>query len=127
SRPLKRLHPSAAKVSFIWQTYLDVIDPLVKVFHIPSVQRYIMSTIEGREAVDPCTNCVVFAIYYATAISLSAAECRHELEEERPVLLQRYREGLELSLDAADLSTSQDIIVLQAFVLYLVISLDQSI
>jgi hypothetical protein len=85
---LKSLHPSPSTILFIWQTYLDVVDPLLKIFHIPSTQRQVMSMSKGRE-VDAPTECLMFVIYYSAVISLSAAECLDELNEERPVLLQR--------------------------------------
>ncbi|KAH6609157.1 hypothetical protein Trco_002503 [Trichoderma cornu-damae] len=100
SQPLESLHPPPSSISFIWQTYLDVVDPLLKIFHIPSTQRHVMSISQGRGVPDAPTECLVFAIYYSTVISMSAAECRDELDEERPVLLQsfRYREGIERAL-----------------------------
>lgn len=50
-----------------------------------------MSLMQGRqEAVDAPMECLMFAIYYSSVISLSAADCLQELGEERHILLQRY-------------------------------------
>lgn len=96
----------------------------------------------------------MFAIYYSTVISVSAAECREEFGEEKPRLLQRcvgatyyscilllffcyrltlmtafrYQEGVERALVRANFLSSKDITVLQAFVIYLVstLSVEQS-
>ncbi|ETS07241.1 hypothetical protein M419DRAFT_69988 [Trichoderma reesei RUT C-30] len=119
--PLQLLHPSPAKALFIWQTYLDVVDPLIKILHVPSAQRHIMSLMQGRqEAVDAPMECLMFAIYYSSVISLSAADCLQELGEERHILLQRYKQGVEQSLTQANFWCSRIITVLQAFVLYLI-------
>ncbi|TFB02988.1 Transcription factor vrtR1 [Trichoderma ghanense] len=118
--PLALLHPSAAKLPFIWQTYLDVVDPLIKILHVPSTQRHILSLMQHREVSDASTECLVFAIYYSSVISLSAVECRCELGEEKQILLERYRQGVERSLTQANFWSSRNITVLQAFVLYLV-------
>lgn len=49
-----------------------------------------MSISQGREVSNVAAECLLFAIYYSTVISISAAECREELDEEKPVLLQRF-------------------------------------
>lgn len=103
-----------------------------------------MSISQGREIPDAATECLMFAIYYSTVISVSVAECRDEFGEEKPLLLQRcgtcysysffylamtlltafrFREGVERALVRANFLSSQDITVLRAFVLYLVITL----
>ncbi|KAL7944845.1 hypothetical protein V8C42DRAFT_323900 [Trichoderma barbatum] len=113
-------HPPSANILFLWQSYLDVVDPLLKLFHVPSAQRHVMNMIQGRDAPDAATECVLFVIYYSAMISISAAECRRELDEERSVLIQRYRKGVERALERADFWSSHSITVLQAFVIYLI-------
>jgi hypothetical protein len=117
---------------------------------VPSIQRRVMSISQGREIPDAATECLMFAIYYSTVISMSIVECREEFGEEKPGLLQRcvgslvfwvsfffyrssmsltafrYREGVEQALVQANFLSSRDITVLQAFVIYLVILFPQS-
>lgn len=90
TQPLETLHPPPSSIAFIWQTYLDAVDPLVKVFHVPSIQRHVMSISQGREIPDAATECLMFAVYYSTIISMSIVECREEFGEEKPRLLQRF-------------------------------------
>lgn len=90
SQPLELAHPPPPSTLFLWQTYLDVVNPLIKIFHVPSIQRQVMSISQGRKIPDADTGCLLFAIYYSAVIAIPAAECRQELHEERPVLLQRY-------------------------------------
>ncbi|OGM44606.1 fungal specific transcription factor, partial [Aspergillus bombycis] len=120
SPPLETLHPSPAVIAFIWQTYLDVVDPVVKVFHVPTVQRQVVSVIRGRSNLDAPTECLIFAIYYSTVVTMSAVECREEFDEEKAVLLTRYRTGVEQALSRANFLRSLDLTVLQAFALYLI-------
>ncbi|KAL6701634.1 fungal-specific transcription factor [Trichoderma pleuroticola] len=120
SQSLELAHPIPAYILFLWQTYLDVVDPLIKIFHVPSIQRQVMSISQGRKIPDAATGCLLFAIYYSTVIAISAAECRQELHEERPVLLQQFRNGVEQSLRGINFWSSQNITALQAFVLYLI-------
>ncbi|KNG81759.1 fungal specific transcription factor [Aspergillus nomiae NRRL 13137] len=120
STPLEALHPSPAVIAFIWQTYLDVVDPVLKVFHVPTVQRQVTSVIRGRFNLDAPTECLIFAIYYSTVVTMSAEECREEFDEDKAVILTRYRTGVEQALSRANFLTSLDLTVLQAFALYLI-------
>ncbi|QYS96906.1 Zn(2)-C6 fungal-type domain-containing protein [Trichoderma simmonsii] len=120
SQPLQLAHPPPASILFLWQTYLDVVDPLIKIFHVPSIQRQVMSISQGRKIPDADTECLLFSIYYSTVIAIPAAECRQELHEERPVLLQRFRNGVEESLRRINFWGCRNIPALQAFVLYLI-------
>lgn len=89
SQPLETLHPLPSRIALIWQIYLDAVDPLIKIFHAPSIQRRVMSIHQVREIPDAATECLMFAIYYSTVISMTTAECCDEFGEERPLLLQR--------------------------------------
>ena len=120
----------------MWQTYLDVVDPVLKLFHVPSIQRLVVGVIQRPSKVDPSTESLMFAIYYSTVVTMSSAKCRDELHEEKGDLLKRYicfsiifltvidgfryRVGVEHALLRANFLRSQDLTVLQAFVLYLV-------
>ncbi|GIJ85153.1 hypothetical protein Asppvi_004009 [Aspergillus pseudoviridinutans] len=120
SLPLGPLHPSPPVISTIWQTYLDVVDPVLKIFHVPTVQRHVFSLIRGQPIRDARTECLIFAIYYSTVVAMSAAECQSEFHEERATLLSRYRMGVEHALLKANFLNSVDMMVLQAFSLYLI-------
>lgn len=141
SLPLDSLHPPPAMIPFMWQTYLETVDPVLKIFHAPTVQKQIMSRIRGRRVHDPSAQCLMFAIYYSTVVTTSAAACLAEFEEERPALLKRYvslpfavwltkpsnftdrpryRTGIENALWQANVFQSSNVTVLQAFVIYLV-------
>ncbi|GIK00861.1 hypothetical protein Aspvir_004890 [Aspergillus viridinutans] len=120
SLPLGPLHPSHLVISTIWQTYLDVVDPVLKLFHVPTVQRHVFSLIRGQPVLNPPTECLMFAIYYSTVVAMSAAECQSEFHEDRTTLLSRYRMGVEHALLKANFLNSMDMMVLQAFSLYLI-------
>lgn len=89
SQSLKTLHPPPSRIALIWQIYLDAVDPLIKIFHAPSIQRRVMSISQVREIPDAATECLMFAIYYSTVISMTIEECCDDFGEGRPLLLQR--------------------------------------
>lgn len=88
--PLEALHPSPITISFLWQWYLDSVDPVLKIFHTPSVQRDVMHMIRHGTTSDLATECLLFTIYYAAVISMPSHTCQDELGDDKPTLLKRY-------------------------------------
>lgn len=84
------LHPPSELISFIWQTYLERVEPLLKIFHAPTVQKQIVDFIRGRGFLDPPTECVMFAIYYASVITMTVEECQAGFNEGKHEVLKRY-------------------------------------
>jgi hypothetical protein len=64
--------------------------------------------------------CLMFAMYYGSVTSMWEEECRAFFGEEKSVLLARYRFGVEQALARADFLQTDEMIVLQAFVLFLI-------
>jgi hypothetical protein len=105
-------------IVFLWQTYVANIDPVMKVSHAPSVQHVVLGQI-GRPALSRNEQALASAVYFISAVSLSDEQCRRDLQDTRANLLHRYRQGAEAALSAAGFVTTTDVVVLQAFVLYL--------
>ncbi|KAJ5769125.1 hypothetical protein N7520_003684 [Penicillium odoratum] len=63
---------------------------------------------------------LMFAICYAAVVTMSAEECLGEFDESKDKVLQRYRNGVQTYLTKADFRQSSDLIVLQAFMIYLI-------
>lgn len=81
--------PDAQTICFLWWKYLEVVDPVLKVIHTPTIQKLVVGAIGGRIRLTTGENCLLFSIYYASVVVMSAAECYKEVEEERHVLLER--------------------------------------
>lgn len=82
--------PDAQRICFLWWKYLDVVDPVLKVIHTPTIQKLVVGAIGGRTRLTIGEICLLFSIYYASVVVMSAAECYKEVGEERHVLLERY-------------------------------------
>ncbi|KAL4902012.1 hypothetical protein BDW74DRAFT_187023 [Aspergillus multicolor] len=82
--------PPPQTVAVLWQIYLDVVDPVFKIFHVPSVQKLVTKAIRQREKLDLASECLLFVIYYAAIAALIPSACMSELGEERSPLLRRY-------------------------------------
>ena len=59
-------------------------------------------------------------MYYAAVSAMTPAQCRSHLQEDKDVLLDRYRTATEIALANANILLSSDLITLQALVIFLV-------
>lgn len=120
---MRALHPPAAQIPFYWQVFKDGVDPLIKIAHVPTTEIMIMKVARDRsqlEGISRGVECLLFAIYHAAVTSLTAQECQDRLGAAKSDLLDRYRFGVEQAMSRAGLLNTQELIVLQAFVTFLV-------
>ncbi|KAL9563930.1 hypothetical protein ACKAV7_011965 [Fusarium commune] len=116
---LSSQHPSPSQIPFYWQTFVENVNPLVKLFHIPTLSKTIRS-IQGRvRSLGPPEEALIFAIYFAAVGSMALEEVRELLGREKETLINQYRCATEQALARAKFMTSADLMTLQAFVLYI--------
>ncbi|MCJ1471357.1 hypothetical protein MMC07_010005 [Pseudocyphellaria aurata] len=116
------LHPQPVQIFRLWQTFLDNVNPLVKILHTPTVQQLVLEASGNLKFVSKSMNALLFAIYLAAVSSLSNAECEIIVGQERSVLLANFYLGARESLISAGFLSSSDLVVLQAYVLFLTLS-----
>lgn len=121
-RSLRSYHPPAKIISLLWKYYVDNVDILVKVLHKPTAEALVMSCLKDPKTIDAPTEAFVFAIYFSTVTIMSPEECLRQHEEQRSVLLLRYRYAVEQALAQAGLLTTQEVVILQAVILLIVCS-----
>ncbi len=114
------LHPPPEQVPKYWQIYKENVDPLVKIIHIPSTEPTILEAKDRLDKIHRGLEALLFAIYYGAVTSMWPEETRAEFGEEKNDLLARYRFGIEQALARADFLQSDEYIVLQAFVIFLI-------
>lgn len=88
--------PPRVLVSFLWQKYLENVEPILKILHTPTVQRQILNNTQSRETLGAPTECLIFAICYAAMATMTVEDCRVELDEDKHEVLNRYVYGLKL-------------------------------
>lgn len=117
---LLSLHPTPVQIREYWETYKDRVDPLVKVLHIPSIEPTVLSAASHLSNLSKGFEALLFAIYYGATTSLNASDCVQKFGEEKNVLLARYRFAIQQALTRANFLTTEEIVVLQAFVVFLI-------
>ena len=117
---LTSLHPQPVHVFRLWQTFLDNVNPLSKILHAPTTQQLILEIAGDLDNVSKGVEALLFAIYAAATGSLSNLECENMFGEARSTLLARYRLGTQQALIRAEFLRSSQLMILQAFVIFLV-------
>lgn len=117
---MERLAPDPAFVFRLWQLFLDRVNPLTKLIHVPSLQPIIVEASTDLGVVPAGMQALLFAIYAMAVVSLSDAECTAIFGQSRDTLLRQFISGAQRSLIEANFMQSFDITLLQAFLLYLV-------
>lgn len=79
-RDLRDLRPLPSQVPFIWQTYLDLVDPFIKILHIPTISRSIREVNSSSNPSSPAMEALMFSIYLAAVTALSDEEVRKPRE-----------------------------------------------
>ncbi|KHN96055.1 uncharacterized protein MAM_06160 [Metarhizium album ARSEF 1941] len=112
-------HPPAIHIFQLWQIYIDNINPLLKVTHVPSVQGQIIQASSNLEKAPRNIEALMFGIYCMAVTSMEDADVEKMLGRPKREVLAQFFEGLQQALLNAGLMRFNDLISLQAYVLYL--------
>ncbi|KID70594.1 fungal specific transcription factor domain-containing protein, partial [Metarhizium hybridum] len=114
------LHPAPDEFAVYWRLYKENCYPIIRVLHMPTVEPVVLRY-QGRADGDmPAgVEALLFAVYFAAVASLPDEECRAALGGDKRVLVDRYKAGMERALARARLLETDEVVVLQAFAVFL--------
>ena len=112
-------HPPLASVSTLMDIYVDRIDPLVKILHIPSFTLMVLAGAKAAE-MEMDKEAAVFCWYFSTGSVMDEEECVRILGEGKEVLFAKYRAIARHTLGRARLLSTTSLMTLHAFYLFLV-------
>jgi hypothetical protein len=113
-------HPTRWQAMQLWQAFVNNVDPLVKILHIPTTQAAFFAAINNLQEVADDFNALMFSIYFSATTSLTAIDAAHLLGQDKSTALRKYKQGLEQSLTTANILETPTMRALQAMTLYLV-------
>ncbi|PWY92814.1 hypothetical protein BO70DRAFT_19912 [Aspergillus heteromorphus CBS 117.55] len=119
ARNITALHPPTLHIFKLWQVFLENVNPLVKILHGPTVQQQILEVTGDLTSIPKGFEALMFSIYCVALVSIDANETQKTFGESKARLLLKYRRGARLALSNAGILRTSDVVVLQAFVLYL--------
>ena len=118
-REIHELHPEPKHIYRLWQIFVETVNPLMKIIHVPTLQQRVLEASWDPANTSKPFTAVLFAIYTLAVTSISSEDCQVSFGDTRGALLTRYRTATLRALVAADFLTTNDFEVLQAFVLFL--------
>lgn len=113
------LHPESRYIFRFWQIFVETVNPLFKIIHVPTLQQRIMDASWNLSSVEPPLAAIMFGIYTLAVTSVPSDECKATFGETRDSLIRRYRVAALRALIAAEFLTTKDLEVLQALFLFL--------
>jgi hypothetical protein len=117
---IQNYYPTPTNAFFLWQKFLENINPLSKLIHAPSVQILVIAASQDLASISKASIAVLFSIYAAATSSMKDSQCLQSLKESKTQLLDRYLGATQRALTAAGIMKSLDLIILQAFSIYMV-------
>ncbi|KAL3441846.1 hypothetical protein BJX65DRAFT_321980 [Aspergillus insuetus] len=118
----ERHDPTSLLSPRLLQIYTMQVDPILPILQCSALWELV--TPGGRyldyPADHPAPRALGCAIAYMTITTLSSDQCSEELGSPRGLLLDKYRSLTQLALDRVDYMNTDDLTVLQAFVLFLI-------
>ncbi|KAI0491194.1 fungal-specific transcription factor domain-containing protein [Xylaria cf. heliscus] len=110
--------PSPAHAFRLWQTYLEKVNPLTKVIHVPSVQPKLVEATTNPNSIAKNVEALLFSIYAMAVTALDEKECQQQLGCPKQEAYQRFSTGCRIALMRIGIMNTYDLVVLQALVLY---------
>lgn len=114
--------PTKAHSDLLWQVYLDRVHPLVHILHRPFFERTYELFWMGRLSADSIKSFValLFAIFYASVVSMEPDMVRRVCGMERDEQLRIYREATQHALVNTRFMEAEELSSLQALTLLVV-------
>ncbi|PHH90412.1 hypothetical protein CDD83_3786 [Cordyceps sp. RAO-2017] len=102
--------------------YLRQVDPVVKILHRPSLSRWMLQgeSYLGYPEGHASTTALEAAVCYAAASSMTEHQCRAMFSVAKVSVVAESRSACEAAIERSGLLATRDIVVVQAFVLYLI-------
>ncbi|KAI8951874.1 fungal-specific transcription factor domain-containing protein [Xylaria longipes] len=118
---LRSLHPLPSQMHFYWLVYMENVDPIVKLLHVPTTTKVIRDLRRDMSTMTPGVEALMFVIYFAAITSMEEDEVLTNFATEKSQLIARYRFATEQALARANCVTTSELVVLQAFVIFLIL------
>ncbi|KAL8801381.1 MAG: hypothetical protein Q9182_004495 [Xanthomendoza sp. 2 TL-2023] len=115
----RSLHPPPERILQLWQIFIENVDPLTKIVHVPTLRPAMQKAVSDIGAIPRGFEVLMFAIYGAAVMSMNDDDCKQRLGEPRKTLLSRYISATKAALSRAKFMGTISLVVLQALVIHL--------
>lgn len=117
---IEDLVPDPIHAFKLWQLFLERVNPLFKVVHVPTVQPMVMEGATNIASLQHYQQALVLSIYTSAAVSLSEAESIQLLGMSRESAIQKFLAGTKVALIRFNFLKNYNMTALQALVHFMV-------
>ncbi|KID98485.1 C6 zinc finger domain-containing protein, partial [Metarhizium majus ARSEF 297] len=111
--------PGPVEAMNLWEHFLERVNPLTKIVHVPTLEPYVMRAAVGMHLVPIEYQALLYSIYAMAVISMSEQECFDLLGHSRDTMLKRYGGSTKRALMKYNHRENYIMITLQTLILYL--------
>lgn len=119
-RDMSALHPDPPTIRRLWTLFIENVNSIIKVVHVPSTEALIFEAIDDPRSISKSLEVLLFAIYGCAVCSLDKEQCKRIFGQDRQRYLAKWLGAGRLALTNSRFLRTSDFMVLQGFVLYLV-------
>ncbi|KAJ5692287.1 hypothetical protein N7462_001710 [Penicillium macrosclerotiorum] len=116
---LRGFHPLPSQIPFLLDVFSENVNIFVQYIHIPTVTKMIRDLRGDMTGLTPPNEALMFSIYYAAVTSMEEEDVMVNFGTTKMELNLKYRLGLEHALAKADFLNVPDLVLLQAFAIFL--------
>ncbi|KAG3191545.1 hypothetical protein PC129_g25087, partial [Phytophthora cactorum] len=113
--PLAHYHPPTIQIIQLWQSYIDSVNPLLKITHVPTVQSQIIEASSNIGSAPKNIEALMFAIYLMAITSLDDVDVQRMFNAPKTELLGRYHTATQQALTNSGFMRDTDPLLLQAY------------
>lgn len=111
--------PSTIHMFQLWQVYIENVNPLLKLTHVPTIQQQVINFTGNPDSAPKNMEALMFSIYLLAVTSLDETEVQQRFQASKEELLGQFFAGLQQALINANFMRSTDTTTLQAFFIYM--------
>lgn len=112
--------PSANDIIVLWRIYLDRVDPVTKIIHVPSFRPLIVDAAAGFRNMPPQKKGLLFAMFTVACLALSRQEHLDLLGRRKEDTIDAYSASFKAVLVRYGYLNNYDLDTLRSLVLYAV-------
>lgn len=113
---IEDLVPEPIHAFKLWQLFLDRVNPLFKVVHVPTIQPVVLEGAISMTSLPHHQQALLFSIYTTAALSLSESESIQALDMSREAAVQRFLSGTKVALIRFNFLKNYNMTALQALI-----------
>ncbi|KAK1726585.1 hypothetical protein CaCOL14_004372 [Colletotrichum acutatum] len=117
---LEDVTPSPVQIFRLWQVFLERVNPITKLIHVPSLQPLVVEAAANHSNVANNAQALLFAIYLVATLTMTESEARQMLDTSKEEALKKFTAGVKAALTKVNFLKNHDLMTLQALILYLV-------